>query len=262
MRLVAIFAAVLACSAGAGAQQLSQSQSQPPQPAAAATPQMETVGAPQPAAGAVEGEGYLTQQQVKELLQKVWLAEYRMGDLLTEVRPERWNLADPARASFQQTLQTLRTQLAALDGWRTRLEMCPENAYLGYMTYGAMNAVLPRLDAVARSITEHENASLGAQFSQAGNQLFDLQQALSLYVSALLRSQDEIMQALRNNLASCQNELGYALGARPVTAKPVTNILSKHKRRPSSRASGKANLAPAPKQPATTASPKPAPQKP
>jgi hypothetical protein len=262
MRLVAILAAVLAFSGGAGAQQPNQSQPQPPQPAATATPQTETVGTPQPAPAALGDDGHLTLAQIKELLHKVWLAEYRLNDLLTEVHPERWKLADPARASFQQTLQTLRTQLAALAGWRTQFEARPENAYLGYMTYGAMNAVLPRLDAVARSITEHENASLGAQFSQAGNQLFDLQQALSLHVSALLRSQDEIMQALRNNLASCQNELGYALGARPATAKPVANILSKRKRRPSSRASGKASPAPAPQQPATTASPKPAPQKP
>jgi hypothetical protein len=254
---------MLACSAWAWGQQPKQAQPQSQQPAAAAPPQTETVSTPQPAQAALGGDGYLTPAQIKELLHKVWLAQYRINDLLTGVHPERWELADPMRASFQQTLQMLRAQLAALDGWRTQLEARPESAYLGYTTYAATAAVLPRLDAVARSITQHENASFGAQFSQAGNQLFDLQQALSLYLSTLLRSQDEIMQALQNNLAACQNELGYALRGRPTTAKPVQNVFTGLKRRrASSRGSGKAGPAPAPQKPATIAPSKPAPQKP
>jgi len=263
MRLVAILAAMLACSASAWAQQPKQAQPQSQQPAVATPPQTETVSTPQPAPAAPGTEGYLTPAQVKELLHKVWLAEYRINDLLTEVHPERWKLADTTRSSFQQTLETLRAQLVALDGWRTRLEALPESAYLGYTTYAAMDAVLPRLDGVTRSISQHENASLGAQFSQAGNRLFDLQQALSLYLSILLRSQDEVIRAMQNNLAACQSELGYALRGRPATAKPVMNILTELKRRrPSSRASGKAGPAPAPQKPTTIAPLKPAPQKP
>lgn len=251
MRFVAILAAILTCSALAWAQQ-------PTPPAAAATPQTETVGAPQPAQAAPGGDGYLAPAQVKELLHKVWLAEYRINDLLTEVHPERWKLADTTRNSFQQTLQTLRAQLAALDGWRTQLEARPESMYLGYTTFAAMDAVLPRLDGVARSIAQHENASLGAQFSQAGNQLFDVQQALGLYLAPLLRNQDEIMQAMQNNLAACQNELGYALRGRPATATPVKNVFTELKRpRRSPRPSGKASAPPAPKKPATVAPAKP-----
>jgi hypothetical protein len=261
MRLVAILAAMLACSAAAWAQQPKQAKPQSQQPAVA-PPQTETVSTPQPAPAAPGAEGYLTPAQVKELLHKVWLAEYRINDLLTEVHPERWKLADATRSSFQQTLETLRAQLVALDGWRTQLEARPENAYFGYTTCAAMGAVLPRLDGVTRSIAQHENASLGAQFSQAGNQLFDLQQALSLYLSTLLRSQDEVIRALQNNLAACQSELGYALRRRPATVKPVMNILTELKRRPSSRASGKAGPAPAPQKPITIAPSKPAPKKP
>lgn len=263
MRLVAILAAMLTCSASAWAQQPKQAQPQPTQPAPGATPQTETVGAPQSAQAAPGTEGYLAPAQVKELLHKVWLAEYRINDLLTEVHPERWKLADTTRSSFQQTLQTLRAQLAALDGWRTQLEARPESAHLGYTTFAAIDAVLPRLDGVARSVAQHENTSLGAQFSQAGNQLFDLQQALGLYLGILLRNQDEVIQAMQNNLAACQNELGYALRGRAAPARPVKNVFTELKRqRPSPRASGKASLSPAPKKPVTVGPAKPAPQKP
>jgi hypothetical protein len=263
MRFAAILAVVFAASTLARAQEPKQAQPQPQQPAAAATPQTETVSTPQPAQAAPGTEGYLGRAQVKELLHKVWLAEYRINDLLTEVHPERWKLADTTRSSFEQTLETLRAQVVALDGWRTQLEARPENAYLGYMTCGAMGAVLPRLDGVARSIAQHENPSFGAQFSQAGNQLFDLQQSLGLYLGTLLRSQDEGIRALQNNLAACQNELGYALRRSPATVRPVMNVLTELKRRrASSRASGKTTPAPASKKPVTSGPAKLPPKKP
>jgi hypothetical protein len=260
MKLVAILVAILACSAGAWAEKPEQAQPEVKPPAPAGTPQTETVGGAQPVPAAPAGDGYLTPAQVKELLHKVWLAEYRINDLLTEVHPERWKLSPAARSSFQQTIETLRAQLAALDGWRTQLEARPESMYLGYMTYAAIDAVLPRLDGVARSIAQHENASLGAQFSQAGNQLFDLQQTFGLYLGTLLRNQDQVLQALQNNLAACQNELGYALRARPATAKPVKNVITQYQgRRQSPRASGSA--ARTAQKPAATPPTKPAPKK-
>jgi hypothetical protein len=260
MKPVAILAAILACSAGAWAEKPEQAQPEVKPPAPAATPQTETVGTAPPVPAAPAGEGYLTAEQVKELLHKVWLAEYRINDLLTEVRPERWKLSEAAGSSFQQTLETLRAQLAALDGWRAQLEARPDSMYLVYMAYAAIDAVLPRLDGVARSVAQHENASLGAQFSQAGNQLFDLRQPLGVYLGALLRNQDQVLHALQNNLATCQNELGYALRPRPETAKPLKNVISRPEGgRPSSRTRGAAART-APKR-AVSAPAKPAPKK-
>ncbi len=34
---------------------------------------------------------------MKELSHKLWLAEFRINDLLTEVHPERWKLSEVAR---------------------------------------------------------------------------------------------------------------------------------------------------------------------
>lgn len=262
MRFVATLAAIFAWSTLAGAQQAKQAPAQP-QPPTAATPQTETVSALPSTPAAAAGDAYLTAVQVKELLHEIWLAEYRINDLLTEVHPERWKLAEARRSFFQQTLEALRAQLAALDGWRAQLDARPESMYLGYMTYAAVDVALPRLDGVTRSVSQHENASLGAQFSQAGIQLYDLQQMLGLYVGSLLRNQDQILQAMQNSLAACQNELGYALRSRPATAKPVKNVFTELRRRPRSQhASGKAGSPTAPKKPAAIGPAKPAPTKP
>jgi hypothetical protein len=86
-----------------------------------------------------------------------------------------------------------------------------------------MNAALPRLDGVARTASQFENASLGPQYSQAGNQLFDLQQALQPYLAYLLRNSDQLVYAAQTNLAGCQNDLGNALRGQGGPAKPLKN---------------------------------------
>jgi hypothetical protein len=167
--------------------------------------------------------------QLKTLLHKIWLAAYRINDLLTEVHPEKWKISDEARNSFNQTLENLRKALASQEDWRSQFEKRLDNAYLGYETSTAIAAVLPRLDAVARGVSQFENRSLGAQYSQAGNQLFDLQQSLQPYLEYLLRNQDQLLLAAQANLASCQNQLGFAMRNRMGPATPMKNVFTEYR---------------------------------
>jgi hypothetical protein len=214
------------------------------QPAPPETEKIEVAPAPSPAGPGAEG--FMEPAQVKAILQRLWLAEYRLNDLLSQVRPERWKLGDATRNSFQQTFDALRSQLQALEGWRGQLDARPDSMYLGYMLHASIDALLPRLDAVTRMISTHENTSLGAQFSQAGNQLFDLQQELQPYLVYLLRNQDQVLQATQTNLAACQNELSYAMRGRTERAKPMKNIRPdfKGRRKPKPLEAGKENTAP------------------
>ena len=208
---------------------------QPSAAAASSVPDTETIQvAPAPPAPLQKfaGEaGYMDSAQLKALSHKMWLAEYRLNDLLSQVQPGKWKIPDGARNSFNQTLDTLRKQLAALEEWRTQFEKRPESMYLGYKTYVTINMVLPRLDGVARSISQYENPSLGAQYSQAGNQLFDQQQAIEPYLAFLLRNQDGLLLAAENNMAACQTQLGYAMRGRAEHAIPMKNINPKFKGR-------------------------------
>jgi hypothetical protein len=162
--------------------------------------------------------------QVKALLHKIWLTQYRISDLLGQVHAERWKMPDAARKSFGQTLENLQKALTAEEGWRAQFDARPDSLYLGFQTYVAVNGVLPRLDGVARSVSSFENASFGAQYSQAGNQLFDLQQALQPHLAFLLKNQDGLLLAAQTNLASCQNQLGFALHNKEGHATPIKNI--------------------------------------
>ena len=222
----------------------------PPRVAASAQPQEQKVDASQAFQAQIRtlsGEpGYIDPEAMKQLLHKIWLVEYRINDLLTEVHPDQWKAEDAAQASFAKTLEALRAQMNNLEQWRAQFEQRPDSMYLGYETYAAINALLPRLDGIGRDISRHVNPSLGRQFSQPGNQLFDLQQAIEPYLSFLLRNQDQLQTQLltvtQNNLAGCQHELSFAMHGRTGAAQPMKNILPEFKGRRRSKSQPAATI--------------------
>lgn len=189
--------------------------------------------------------GYMDATQVRALLHKMWMAEYRVNDLLSQVHPDKWKVSDAARNSFKQSLSSLQSSIGNFEDWRGQFEKRPDSMYLGYKTYAAVNAILPRLDGVARSMAQNENASIAAQFSQAENPLFDAQQVLEPYLSFLLKNQDGLVSAAQTNLASCQNELGYALHNRAGKAVRMKNVNPVFQGHPRHRKSKTAEEAPA-----------------
>jgi len=235
MRFQTILPGLLLFSPALLVGQTQQPASAPQTPAA---PETETVTATQalPPAKSTQlsGEGFMEPAQVKDLLHRLWLAGYRITDLLTEVHPERWKMADSTRASFQESFDALRTQLAALESWRGQFDDRPDSMYLGYMTHASVDAILPRLDGVTRIISQRENSSLGAQFSQAGNQLFDAQQALQPFLVYLLRNQDELLYAAQSNMAACEHQLSQAKRSETERATPMKTVVPdfKGRRRP------------------------------
>lgn len=202
------------------------------------------------------GEGSMEPQQVKDFLRRVYRAEFRINDLFTQVRPESWNMPDTARQSFLESFGALRRQMDALEEWRVQLDGRPDSMYLAYMLHGSIDAILPRLDGVTRIVTQRENSSLGAQFSQAGNQLFDLQQAMQPYLVYLLRNQDQMLYAAQTNLVGCQQRLGSSFAGQKEPAKVLKNIVPNFKGRRARKPASAAGPAPATGAP-TSAQPKP-----
>ena len=202
-------------------------------PAASQEIPTETIGqpgqTPAPPSSPANSTGYLDPGQVKALTHRIWLAEYRLNDLLAQVHPEKWNMSSATRQSFQQSLQSLHQAMAAEEDWRSHLDVRPDSVYLGFQMYMAISAVLPRVDGVAHSVAQYENASFGGQFSQAANQLFDLQQLIQPHLAYLMKNQDDLLLATQSNLASCQHELNSAEHNREGKATLMKNIAPEFK---------------------------------
>jgi hypothetical protein len=184
--------------------------------------------------------GHLEPEQVKVLTHKLWLAQFRLNDLLAQVHPDKWKMPPAARQSFDQSLESLRKAMVGEEDWRSQFESRPDSLYLGFQTYVAIGALLPRIDGVAHSVSQYENASFGAQYSQAANQLFDLQQVIEPHLATLLKNQDGLFLAAQTNLASCQNELNFAEHDKQGRAVPMKNIAPAFKSRKRSVPAGAA----------------------
>jgi hypothetical protein len=187
---------------------------------------------------------------LKVLTHKIWLAQFRLTDLLAQVHPERWKMPPEARQSFNQSLDSLRKSMAAEEAWRLQLDARPDSLYLGFQMYMAISAVLPRVDGVAHSVARYENPSFGGQYTQAANQLFDLQQLIEPHLAYLLKNQDNVLLIAQTNLAACQNELNFAEHNKEGHATPMKNIAPEFKgRRRTARAAAPTATAiqPAPK---------------
>jgi len=207
----------------------------PPHPNQPATQEIQTeqVVAPKQAppvpSPQVVAPGRMEPEQVKALAHRIWLAQYRLNDLLSQVHPEKWKMSPGVLQSFNQSMDSLHKALEAQEGWRGQLETRPDSLYLGFMTYVAISAALPRVEGVAQIVAKYENGSFGAQYSQAGNQLFDLQQILEPHLAALLKNQDNAFLVVQNNLASCQSELSLAEHNKGGRATPIANIAPEFK---------------------------------
>jgi len=200
---------------------------QPSKPAAnqPAAPQTEQVTAPQaapPPSTSTELAGSITPEQVKTLMQQVYVATFRLGDLMTLVHPERWKVPEPVRDSFKQDLATLRDHLRALEASRRQFADQPDSHYLVYAVYVAIPPVVSSLGRIAQNVSQFENPGLASQVGQPGKWLRDAGQTLESYLDTMLSRAQQVVRSYQTDLVACQNTLNYAM--RNQAAQPMQPI--------------------------------------
>ncbi len=178
--------------------------------------------------------GYMEPAQAHALLIKIWQAESRVRDLLTQVGPQNIKMPTTVLLSFNDNLDKLRRNLAALEKSRQQFASRVDSEYLGFQTYAGISAILPPLDRLTLMVSRYNNSGLSAEFNQAWNEMLTMQQSLKPYLAFLLRNHDQIFLIMESNLYGCQNELNYAMHGANGRAEPMRNILPafKGRRRP------------------------------
>jgi hypothetical protein len=182
--------------------------------------------------------GYMEPAQTRALLTKIWQAEARVKDLLTQVNPASTKMPPTVLASFNSNLDMLRRNLAGLEKSREEFAGRVDSEYLGFETYAGISAVLPPLDQLRLMVSRHNNSSLNTEFNQAWNEMLTMQHLLKPYLSFLLRNHDQIFLIMESNFYGCQNELNYAMHGANGRAQPMRNVLPafKGRRRPPKKA--------------------------
>jgi hypothetical protein len=187
------------------------------------TEKIVTHAAPPPPATTVETPVSMKIYQARVLLHKVYVATFRVSDLLGVVHPERWTAPQPARDSFNREALALRNHLKALEDARGQFDEYPEDAYRGFQTYLAITPVIGDLSRISHDLAQLEGPKMAADLVQPRQWLGETQHGLEPYLNFILQSREQAIRGFQADLASCQNTLNYALRPRP--AAPMPNIM-------------------------------------
>jgi hypothetical protein len=187
------------------------------------TEKIEAHAAPPPPATTVETPVSMKVYQARVLLHKVYVATFRVSDLLGVVHPERWTAPQSERDSFNREVLALRNHLKVLGDAREQFDEYPEDAYLGFQAYLAITPVIADLSRISRDVAQLEGPKLAADLAQPRQWLGETQHGLEPYLNFILQNREQAIRGFQADLASCQNTLNYALRPRP--AVPMPNIM-------------------------------------
>jgi len=135
----------------------------------------------QPAPAANQG-AKLEPEQLRDLLQRIYVVTFRFTDLVGILQPDKWKMDDTARQSFNHALEAVRGQLKTLDEDRKQLLEKLENSDLADKTDASITALLPNMEAVAAAVTQYDSPAQGTQYKLPADQLRELQKSLQPYV--------------------------------------------------------------------------------
>ncbi|HLI34316.1 MAG TPA: hypothetical protein VKW70_04660 [Terriglobia bacterium] len=167
----------------------------------------------------------LTHAQVKAILYKLYISEFRIQDLLNQERPEQWKASKSDRILLSQSQKTMLAELRQLEKWRALFSEYPDNVYYAFQTYLSVLKLFHPLWLFSGQVSQYESANLGSDYRRRANDLEANLNDLLPYVSFILKNEAETTQMFQADLASCQNQLGYAMHGAIRSATPIRNVV-------------------------------------
>lgn len=167
----------------------------------------------------------LTHDQVKSILYKVYVSEFRIRDLLSQERPDQWKASAADRTLIGQSRAALLSQLSELEKWRGLFSAHPDNMYDAFRAYLSITDLLHPLRVFSRQASQYESDGVGADYRRRANDLQAHLNSLVPYVGFILKDKADTAEMFQADLANCQNELGYAMHRSIHSATPIKNVV-------------------------------------
>ncbi len=167
----------------------------------------------------------LTHAQVKAILYKLYISEFRIQDLLNQERPAQWKAPKSDRILLSQSQKTMLAELRQIEKWRALFSEYPDNVYYAFQTYLSVLKLFHPLWLFSGQVSQYESANLGSDYRRRANDLEANLNDLLPYVSFILKNEAETTQMFQADLASCQNQLGYAMHGAIRSATPIRNVV-------------------------------------
>jgi hypothetical protein len=122
---------------------------------------------------------------VQALLYKIYMANFRIGDLASSLQPDKWNMSSQNQAAVGSKLDALRAVVATAEKSRSAFYDHPDDAGLAQAATSDLRAVTPKVDDLVGALSGTPGAASTSQFKQARDDLNDLDQHLGPYVAYL-----------------------------------------------------------------------------
>ncbi|HEV2417909.1 MAG TPA: hypothetical protein VGX94_08900 [Terriglobia bacterium] len=168
----------------------------------------------------------LTPGQVKSILYKVYISEFRIRDLLSQEHPDQWKGASPAeRTMAAQARAALASNLDELEKWRALFSDHPGSMYDAFQTYRSVNALFHPLRVFGREAGKYENENMADDYARRETDMEAQLNGLIPYISFILQHQDRNLEMFQTDLAGCQTQLGYAMHSQVRASQPMKNIV-------------------------------------
>lgn len=203
----------------------------------------ERINAPQPPAPPVRTlivvRPPLTPAQVKAILHSVYVSEYRVRDLLGQEHPELWKASPAERELAAQARAVLLTRLNEMEKWRDQFNQDPGNTYNAFRTYLAINRLFHPLRVFGREAGKYENENMAGDYQRRADDMEAQMNGLIPYIGFILQHADQNLETFQSDLASCQNQLSYAMHGTVHTPASMKNIVPVFKGRRTRRKTSK-----------------------
>ncbi|MGH9397621.1 MAG: hypothetical protein ACRD18_12310 [Terriglobia bacterium] len=167
----------------------------------------------------------LTVAEVKAILHNVYVSEFRVRDLLGQEHPERWKAPPAERELAAQARTGLLAQLNELEKWREQFNRDPANMYNAFQTYRAVDSVFHPLRVFSRETAKYESANMASDYQRRADDMEAQMNGLIPYIGFILQHADQGLETFQSDLASCQNELSYAMHGTVHTPASMKNIV-------------------------------------
>ncbi|MGH9375968.1 MAG: hypothetical protein ACRD1J_07345 [Terriglobia bacterium] len=167
----------------------------------------------------------LTPAQVKAVLYKIYVSEFRIRDLLGQEHPKHWKASQAEQTLASQARESLLSQIAALETWRARLNQEPGNMYYAFQVFHAVDQVFHPLRVFSREVERYQGVSMGEPYRRRAADLEANLNALLPYVGAILEHASNDASMIQADLDTCQNQLTYAMHATLHSPTPLRNVV-------------------------------------
>ncbi len=107
------------------------------------------------------------ESQVQHELLNLYLAEARVQDLFTTLKPASWKMTDADRSTLDRNIAEVQTQLQALEKWRYQFLYHPQDTNAAKHLLGTLAAVISNLQNTLAGVAKYQNKAAAAPLKQS-----------------------------------------------------------------------------------------------